>query len=1380
MMGEDNYNDSSGLLPSGDPSADYKFDDFAADGLCVDLDIFHHILEENCDPPQGNPEDPSPGNMSQEDSVPETIQVQSGFTFGDLLRHKSEAPDARSWSIGGSFDYHRKLEPSAHDCSPVPTSSVSFKEWCPFGQATSYTEVVGMPVLEMPSCTTASSFAEMDGNHVLDRGDNLNFDLVGNRTCIQFKNTAEDFDYKNALHSAAVENMNLICGHVGDFLNDTLETLEAPESKVGRSMKFSSDADMTSPNVTSNESTICHGSDIVSDVSDPRSVTPHYMNGDNAYFSDSSVHHWLSSLSFMSEEIKVGEVVEFPTESACSSGRIIFNGQDGTDNRSASQLSMTDFSDVEQQHFEGEGNDHVLPACGSLSYIANDGIFYDKGSVQPFSHSQPCISNNNQAVCVKYEDNKVITSGSIFYHSAEALAEASWRKSTNRVDDLLSVDEDLKQSLSDISPSISNQEFIFSGKDAHHYHQDINLNVKSQSSLYGGHLNLASSEQYFSSTHPITSTKMHLGCFGEERERKLIPLSMGLSKVSPESIHSNSSDCRSYFDDDPDICILEDISQPACSNQYPLLVKNTSSLPHAKFSNLLHTPGMGGVRVKGNDERLIFQVALQVLSQPKSEASPPDGVLTVPLLRHQRIALSWMTQKEKAGLHCLGGILADDQGLGKTVSTIALILMERPPSSGASSQDTRKVELETLNLDDDDEEMKQESDNNQVMANGTSKKSSCTSEQAKGRPAAGTLIVCPTSVLRQWEEELHNKVTRKANLSVLVYHGSNRTKDPVELAKYDVVLTTYSIVSTEVPKHSPVRGDDDEKRKLEGEHASSMDFPPCKKRKYPSSSNKKGVKHKKGVDESLLDSVSRPLAKVGWFRIVLDEAQSIKNHRTQVARACWGLRAKRRWCLSGTPIQNAIDDLYSYFRFLRYDPYASYKSFCSSIKVPITKNPVKGYPKLQAILQTIMLRRTKGTLLDGKPIINLPPKVIELKKVEFTNEERDFYSRLESDSRAQFKEYAAAGTIKQNYVNILLMLLRLRQACDHPLLVRGFDSNSSWRSSIETAKKLPQEKLKFLLSCLSSLALCGICNDPPDDAVVAICGHVFCNQCISELLSGDEDQCATANCKVRLSASSVFSNATLNSSLSEKPGHDSSLDCSDSNVVEVSRPCSEDSMYDSSKIRAALEVLQSLAKPQDHRLKTSSYPEGSSNLHSGDSPNGFPDEKNLVKDESLNDSYKVFGKKAIVFSQWTRMLDLFEACLKSSSIQYRRLDGTMSVAARDKAVKDFNTLPEVSVMIMSLKAASLGLNMVAACHVLLLDLWWNPTTEDQAIDRAHRIGQTRAVTVLRLTVKDTVEDRILALQQKKREMVASAFGEDETGGCQTRLTVEDLEYLFMA
>lgn len=121
-----------------------------------------------------------------------------GFAFGDLLRDRSEASDARAGSVGCSFDYHGKLEPSAHEYSPVQTSSASFKEWCPFGQGKSSTKKVGMSPLEM-SCSTASSFAEMDGKHMLDIGDNLNFDLVDNRTGIQVKNNAEEFDCKSML-----------------------------------------------------------------------------------------------------------------------------------------------------------------------------------------------------------------------------------------------------------------------------------------------------------------------------------------------------------------------------------------------------------------------------------------------------------------------------------------------------------------------------------------------------------------------------------------------------------------------------------------------------------------------------------------------------------------------------------------------------------------------------------------------------------------------------------------------------------------------------------------------------------------------------------------------------------------------------------------------------------------------------------------------------------------------------------------------------------------------------------------------------------------------------------------------------------------------------
>lgn len=402
----------------------------------------------------------------------------------------------------------------------------------------------------------------------------------------------------DALRSPAVENINSIFTHYGDFLTNSLETLEAPENMVAGSMEFSSfDDDTSSLNIASNESTICHGSDIVSDVSDRCSVIPHYMKGGDAYF--------------VFEESKEDGVVEFPTESACSSSGIIFNPLDGTDSRSVPQLSMTDFSDVEQHHLVGEENGHLLPACGKFSYVANRGLFDDKGSVQQFNHSQLFISNNKQAICVKNEDNTLISSGNIFRHPVGALDEASWRKPIDRFDDSLSVDEDSKQS-SNISPYISNQKFMVNDKDSHHCYQDI-LNVSIPSSLHRGHLNLTSSEPFLSTSHPITSTKMQLGCFGDEREGKLNPSrSMCLSKVSHESIHSNLLDCRSHADDDPDICILEDISQPARSNQSLVLVKNTSSLPNTTFSNPLHNSGMGGIRLKGNDERLIFRAALQV------------------------------------------------------------------------------------------------------------------------------------------------------------------------------------------------------------------------------------------------------------------------------------------------------------------------------------------------------------------------------------------------------------------------------------------------------------------------------------------------------------------------------------------------------------------------------------------------------------------------------------------------------------------------------------------------------------------------------------------------------------------------------------------------
>ncbi|XP_010508345.1 PREDICTED: helicase-like transcription factor CHR27 [Camelina sativa] len=821
----------------------------------------------------------------------------------------------------------------------------------------------------------------------------------------------------------------------------------------------------------------------------------------------------------------------------------------------------------------------------------------------------------------------------------------------------------------------------------------------------------------------------------------------------------------------------------------PSLNHGTSaSVSHlAGSSDPVHRFGIDEDRNADNDERLVYQAALQGLNQPMTEIDLHPGTLTVPLMRHQKIALAWMFQKETRSLHCSGGILADDQGLGKTVSTIALILKQKLESQLKSKKSSNQ-EIEALVLDPDDESDNAKHESGTLVkpkfkvSNNSSVNGALDMEKVKDeeensstrafkwkRPAAGTLIVCPASVVRQWARELEEKVSEESKLSVLVYHGGNRTKDPNELAEYDVVVTTYAIVTNEAPEKPLVDEDENDEKNIENY---SISFSKYKKRKATAIANKKSKKRgRKNTDSSSSEPDCGALAKVGWFRIVLDEAQTIKNHRTQVAKACCTLRAKMRWCLSGTPIQNTIDDLFSYFRFLRYDPYAAYKSFYNTIKVPISRNSPHGYKKLQAVLKTIMLRRTKGTLFDGKPIINLPPKKVNLSKVEFSVEERSFYRKLEADSRSQFKAYAAAGTLSQNYANILLMLLRLRQACDHPQLVKGYNSEPVGKVSEEAARRLPRETRMRLINRLleSSSAICYVCDDPPENPVVTLCGHVFCYQCVLDYMNGDEDMCPVPRCRQQLGHDVVFSESSLRNCITEDLG------CSSSHDKGVDRSVFLKSEFSSSKIKAVLDILQSLSKQDSPNSAPRGQMPSSSQLQPYDD-----DDVTIVEPMSLHSSLPSQGAvKTIIFSQWTSMLDLVEVCFLENGIVFRRLDGTMSLAARDTAVKEFSKNPDVKVMLMSLKAGNLGLNMIAACHVILLDLWWNPTTEDQAIDRAHRIGQTRPVTVTRITVKDTVEDRILSLQEEKRKMVASAFGEDNGGSSATRLTVDDLKYLFM-
>ena len=152
------------------------------------------------------------------------------------------------------------------------------------------------------------------------------------------------------------------------------------------------------------------------------------------------------------------------------------------------------------------------------------------------------------------------------------------------------------------------------------------------------------------------------------------------------------------------------------------------------------------------------------------------------------------------------------------------------------------------------------------------------------------------------------------------------------------------------------------------------------------------------------------------------------------------------------------------------------------------------------------------------------------------------------------------------------------------------------------------------------------------------------------------------------------------------------------------------------------------------------------------------------------------GTKSLVFSQWTSLLDLVVPFLRAARIDHVRLDGSMSLEERSAAVSRFRTDPACCVLLLSLQAGGVGLHLVEATHVWEMDQWWNPMSHDQAQQRCHRLGQSAEVTVHRLFVRDSIEERVLALQARKRGLAQSTLTADLRA--LNKLDLEDLKLLF--
>ena len=768
---------------------------------------------------------------------------------------------------------------------------------------------------------------------------------------------------------------------------------------------------------------------------------------------------------------------------------------------------------------------------------------------------------------------------------------------------------------------------------------------------------------------------------------------------------------------------------------------------------------------------------LEGVTESKDEVQVPSQLMETKLLRHQRLALSWMIKRETDTKEPFGGILADDQGLGKTVTTIALILSS--PRAGVQNFSFPADEAENRGklILDPEEAVEDVTGDEQVdcidltFPTSTAPPVTSLKKNVSSSLRGGTLVVCPTTLLHQWAKEVRDKTSISAKCDVYIYHGKNKDILLASLSRYTVVLTTYQTLVLEMPEDKkPSQKQDDSNSDgtivdLTGELANGS----------------KGSKRRR-VEGS---GRGGPLFRIRWHRAVLDEAQTIKNPRTLAAHAAWGIRASKRWCLTGTPLQNSIDDLYSYLRFLKHQPLSTYSKFKTIIKDPITgKDPERGFQRLQTYLAPILLRRTKASKIDGRPIIELPDRQVNLLRCQFSDREREFYMNLEEESRKRVRMMEKEGTIGQNYVNMLWMCLRLRQACNHPRLVRRLarDQNDSSCSEIEKARNLPSETLAKLLGSLNDdISECVACSDVADDPVMSICGHVFCRQCVATMASianqGNIDDVSTYRCPCcgcLLGSNDSFGLRALKAVAGGSIGESDVDGESSSGLNELEA---------SSKVKALMNLLIRLRKEGQERLKESLASQTgtvarsvSANRLARALARGTT--KSNVQQFKTETSSQPKMEKVIIFSQWTSMLDIIEGHLRGERFDFRRLDGTMNINARQQAIEEFTHFKEVTVMLVSLKAASLGVNLVSANHVVLLDLWYNPATEDQAIDRAHRIGQTRPVHVTRITVEGTIEDRILELQEKKKVLAEAALGEGDYKNTVNKLTVRELYDLF--
>ncbi|KAI0170944.1 SNF2 family N-terminal domain-containing protein [Pestalotiopsis sp. NC0098] len=583
-----------------------------------------------------------------------------------------------------------------------------------------------------------------------------------------------------------------------------------------------------------------------------------------------------------------------------------------------------------------------------------------------------------------------------------------------------------------------------------------------------------------------------------------------------------------------------------------------------------------------------------------------------------------------------------------------------------------------------------------------------------------TLIVAPVSLQKQWKTEIEDKIKPGHKLKTVIIDGIKRkTMSLASLLSHDVVLTSYGTIRSE---YSPRKG----------------------------------------------ASTRRLMTSALFHRIILDEAHNIKNDKSQTAVAIDSLRARYRLCLTATPLMNRVRELYSLVRFLRVDPYTEWSVFNNTFIRGWTNGEAgvvdqdAGMRALRLFLPSVLLQRKAESLIDGAPVLRLPPLELKTSNLVFDPEQRLEYAAVEKRMQDKFNKLVQQRIARKKYCTILVMILRLRQFCCHPHLIsdHGIPDGAELkpREMISLALKLNHavvERIKKL-----DVLECILCNEVKENPlIISPCGHLLCGDCFAGFVFfrdaeqfgafGEEDQQDFTSCPCNACDENVDARKVLCYNFFAT-AYGLATDTSNA----FNELMEEEAAIEGNKNAAAKEKYMEVLKQEyEPSVKTDEVLE-------------------LLSDIRKNKP----TEKTLIFSVFTSFLDILEVPVKEEGYVYRRYDGSMGRLAREKAVYDFMKRPEVKVMLIGLQAGNAGLNLQAASQVIILDPFWNPSIEDQAVGRAHRFPQRRPVTVHRILIDDTIENRIIDLQNAKRALVGQVLSNENRHGA-SHLTIGEMATL---